>query len=154
MARFLLASKIVSIWDVHALTTRETAVRSRIKELLRNEMLNDTDHEDFDAADDVHGGGEGSADVEEEADGAAELGPQVARDHKVRPTRRHDAVRGDGAHADRRQHRLWHPIANVHNGSVVKSAFDIGNKNTKRKQNVSIIRRVSNKRLTTVATCY
>jgi len=35
-----------------------------------------SDQEDFDGADDVHGGGDGGSEVEEDADSAAELGTE------------------------------------------------------------------------------
>jgi len=65
-----------------------------------------THEEDLDGSDDVHGGRGGRAEVEENADGAAELGTERARDHEVRAAARHDAVRRYRAHRYRRRHRL------------------------------------------------
>ena len=68
-----------------------------------------TYQEDFDGADDVHGRGDGGAEVEENADGAAELGAERARDHEVRAAAGDHAVRRYRAHRHRRRHRLSRP---------------------------------------------
>ena len=70
--------------------------------------------EDLDSTDDVHGRSDARAQVEEHADGAAELGTERARDEEVRAATRNHAVRRDRAHADRRRERLQQqPNTNV-----------------------------------------
>lgn len=65
-----------------------------------------TYHQNFNATNDVHGGSECRSDEEEEAYSAAELGTQIAGDHKVGTSRRHDPVRCNSTHTNGRQHSL------------------------------------------------
>lgn len=60
-----------------------------------------TDQHYLDSADDVHGGGERGAGVEQHTDRPAALGPQRPPDHEVRSTRRDHAVRCDRRHGYR-----------------------------------------------------
>ena len=63
-------------------------------------------HHNFNRAYDVHGAGDGGRQVEEDADGAAELRAERPADHEVGSAGGDDAVGGDGGHGDGREHCL------------------------------------------------
>ena len=81
--------------------------------------------EDLDSTDDVHGRSDARAQVEEYADGAAELGTERARDEEVRAAARNHAVRRDRAHADRRRERLQQQQKYKRHRSMLHGGLDV-----------------------------
>ena len=60
----------------------------------------------FDSANNVHGRGDGGAQVEEYTHGAAKLGTQISRNHEVGAATRNNAVGRNCGHADGREESL------------------------------------------------
>jgi len=79
----------------------------------------ESDQEDLDGADDVHRRGDGRAEVEENANRAAELGAESSRDHEIRSAAGDDTVGRDSTHGHGRGHRL---DTHIHHSS--HTAFD------------------------------
>ena len=80
--------------------------------------MDGTYQQDFHGSDDVHGSSNSRSEVEEDSDGSPEFRTQRTRDHEIRSSTGHDAIRCYGAHRDSCRHRL-----RIHENNA-KSACD------------------------------
>ena len=65
-----------------------------------------THNQNLNGSDNVHGCRESCSDVEEYPNGSTKLGTQWPRDHEIWPSPRNYAIRCNGTHRDRCEHRL------------------------------------------------